>query len=255
MNKLFYSKLSIDLSNSYIRVQDLSSIQPISSQSLTLNSGGFKTNGVLIDKAFSLYKYGERKNSFFKENNVDIGSLFQVTDVSYVYITSDNYNSFPWGLTNSNYINAKWIWSTQDASLNAIDAREYPYESYWFYYTFYYTGMDNTGKLYCICDNFAKIYFNYYINNSSFISSDWTTTSGQYNNITIKNGLNYIIIAAYNIGGPAGLILTIYDNANNCIVNTNEYWTFSKKQFNSYTDLSNNYFDMNGALPFFETAT
>jgi photosystem II stability/assembly factor-like uncharacterized protein len=211
INNSYYNTNTKDLSSYYIRTQDIYCIQPISSQSLTLNSGGFKTNTTLIDKAFSLYKYGERKNSFFKENNVDIGSLFQVTDVSYVYVTSDNYITPPWNTISNTFINAKWIWSSKYSILSAFSNNDGYF--YWFYYTFYYTNDDVSGNIYGICDNAAKIYFNnILIANTGYWGA--TETLSSPSSITIKKGLNYIRIPAYNDGTSysSGLFSYVYNN-------------------------------------------
>ena len=200
----YYNKNKTDLASSYIRREDLLSIQP-NSQSLTLNSGGFKTNNVLIDKTFSFYKYGTRKNSFFKAKNVDIGSLFQISDVSYVYI---NITTPIWSKTSTTFTNAKWIWSN---SLLPTQQRYAQVYKYWFYYTFYYTQPDISGNIYGISNNATEIYFNSpnntlpsisNVNNGVWSTPSLTTTSS----VRIKKGLNHIKIGVYNNTKPLPLI-------------------------------------------------
>lgn len=217
----FYTNNSIDLSNIYKTSRDLSCIQPITSLSLTLNGGGLKQNGSIIDKSFSLYKHGTRQKSFLRENDIDIGSLFQRSDVSYAYVAASNYNAMPWNLNNTKLQNAKWIWGSDNASSDASNT------PYWFYYTFYYTAIDNSGTLYFSCDNVVDIYFNNRTTTPTISSNNWQTAPNTANQITVKKGLNYIRANASNAGGPAGLIMTLYDISNVCIANTNENWVFS----------------------------
>lgn len=166
-----------------------------------------------LDNNFSLYKYGTRKKSYFRENGVDIGSLFQVDAETFVNILGGSYNIYPWGINSTLFQNANWIWATANANISSpgSDAGIF----YWFYYSFYYSGEPNTGKIHGICDNIALIFFN---NSTSIeISGGWnqgasgTTTNA---NISIVKGLNYIRVAAYNIGSGttnvSGLNVTIY---------------------------------------------
>jgi photosystem II stability/assembly factor-like uncharacterized protein len=210
----YYNRKKTDLASYYIKRQDLLSIQP-SSQSLTLNTGGFKMNNVLIDNAYSFYKNGRRKNSFFKVNNVDIGGLFQVDDVSYVPYYKYNYSEFSWGEKAKTITNAKFIWSN-----STLPTQQQIYKHF-FYYSFYYTQPDISGNIYATCNNAAiQIGFNggasgqliSNVNNglwSRITPSDPTPSS-----IRIKKGLNCIKIGVYNNRIPSGLYASFDANLN-----------------------------------------
>jgi hypothetical protein len=211
----YYKKKKKDLTSYYIRREDLLSIQP-NSQSLTLNTGGFKMSNVLIDKAFSFYKYGLRYNSFFKVNNVDLGSLFQTTDVLYVYT---NITTPKWNKTPTTFTNAKFIWSN---SLLPTQLNYTQIYKYFFYYSFYYTQPDISGYIYATCNNAAtEIGFNGGASGkliSNVNNSVWSTITPSYptpSSITIKKGLNCIKIGVYNNRIPSGLYADFDATLNN----------------------------------------
>jgi hypothetical protein len=99
----------------------------------------------------------------------------------------------------------------------------------WFYYTFYYSGSTNsTIELWAVTDDVG--YFS--LNQGGYIdiSYGWPVTSvSTYRGyVTVVNGLNYIRVYAYNNGGPAGLLISLYDEyQGGSIATTNGNWAIN----------------------------
>jgi len=180
---------------------------------LTVPLNYYKTisnNEQLTNKLY--YIHGTRKRSFFLENGVDIGSLLQYDTVTYVFLLGTTYNTYPWGINPIVFQYANWIWSTAHANISSPGSTDGKF--YWFYYSFYYSGEANTGKIHGICDNTGLMFFN---NSSGIATGSWNqgingvTTNA---NISIVKGINYIRVAAFNYGSGttnvSGLNYTIY---------------------------------------------
>lgn len=197
------------------------------SSSLTLDYYKKGTpNLTLTNKKY--YMYGTRKRSFFQQNGVDIGSLFQYDAVTYVNVLGGSYNIYPWGTNNTLFQNARWIWTTAHANISSPGADNGIF--YWYYYSFYYSGQSNTGKIHGICDNTALMFFN---NGSAIASGSWNQgANGVTTNadISIVKGLNYIRVAAYNAGSGTtdvnGLIFRLYTGYFGDTVGTADTLTF-----------------------------
>jgi hypothetical protein len=186
---------------------------------------------VELDDNFSLYMFGTRSLTGFSESGTDLGFYFQVDAPTYANDLGAYNVANPWGgAQGAKFQYARWIWNEAGAIASAV-ANSYM----WYYYTFYYTGAANTGTVYGICDNYAGFYLN-----GAYVGSmdgGWGTGSnGNSFSISIVNGMNYIRIAAYNGGGPAGLIVALYNSAGTNIVNTNGNWAVATST--TYNDAS-----------------
>jgi hypothetical protein len=191
-------------------------------------------SGTDIGTKFTLYMHGTREKCSYNVtiDNVkyDLGYFFQKDTFDTVQqLGSYNippYNMAPWniptGATGMNS-NTYWIWPTSNAN-NSAPAKSY----FWFYYTFYYNDSENLGKIYSACDDVGKLYFN-----NDFIAQingGWGSSNVPSYNVTIKKGLNYLKISAYNHGdgaNPAGLLVSVVDSNNNNVANTNSNWAYS----------------------------
>jgi len=189
-------------------------------------------SGTDIGTKFKLYMHGTREKCYYNVTidsvNYDLGYFFQKDSFSPVQQLG-LYNMSPWtittGATGMNS-NTYWIWPTSNANNSA--QTNYDGIFYWFYYTFYYNESENLGKIYSACDNIGKLYFN-----NTFIgdnSGGWGGSIVPSYNVTIKKGLNYLKISAYNVGpsaNPAGLLVSVVDSNNNNVANTNSNWAYS----------------------------
>jgi len=228
-----------DLYNIYKRTNPI----PLPLNHYLINSGNE------LDNQFSLYKHGVRKRSYFLEDGVDTGSLFQV-DAESFSIELGPYNMGPWG-SSTKYQYAKWIWNISNAQATAPGSGDSVY--LWFYYSFYST-VANSGTIYGICDDVGTMYLN---NVNVGNTGSWGATSdGASYPINILKGLNYIRVAAYNAdtANPAGLIIAVYDSNNTNIANTNSNWVYSQVSNSTYQTEAN-FNNMAGALTFNANAT
>jgi hypothetical protein len=163
--------------------------------------------------------YGTVQNSFFRTNNIDIGNLLQVDSfISAIELSPTNtYDMAPWNNTTLQLAPAKWIWNISSAATDA------PVNVYiWFYISFYYTGSQNTGTIYIATDNFSSTYIN---GGSEILCSVFSTTVSE--TFTMLSGFNYIRTSTYNSGGPAGLIIAVYDSNSIYVCGSNNTWTMS----------------------------
>jgi hypothetical protein len=195
-------------------------------------------SGTDIKSKFLLYMFGTCKNSGYLVKGVDIGASYQIDAIgssasnnalgfsggsSKNYANElGNYTLAVWGgAQGAVFANAKWIWN-DPAGASGCVANSYM----WFYSTFYYSGSSVNGRAYGICDDVAYFYLNG--TGIGTFSAGWGAGSNGNNYaITLIQGINYIKIAAYNTGGPAGLIATFYDGASVNVANTNGSWAFT----------------------------
>ena len=165
-------------------------------------------------------------------NGIDLGNNYQIDTVNYAFDLG-GYGISPWNITNTRFANARLIWNDSNGVTSSPG-----FIYIWFYYSFFYNGATNTGTLFSACDDFATFYIsntsNVAINTSSGYGNGITINAGSpgglTNSITINNGMNYIRVLAYNsnsAGGPASLLISIYDSAGNNIVNTNSDWVYT----------------------------
>jgi hypothetical protein len=181
----------------------------------------YRTNGIDIKNKFTLYIHGNIEKSYFRVNNQDIGSYLQVDNFTQAIEISQNaYNMSPWNNNSILLRPAKWIWNSLSAASSA------PQNQYlWFYYSFYYDGLQNTGNIHVSADNYSATYIN-----GIFIIDSGSFSIATTQNVTILNGFNYIRISAYNAGSsgnPAGLIFALYDSTSTLICVTNKNWGIS----------------------------
>jgi len=206
-------------------------------KSLNVSSGfnpNYLTNGSNNFNTLMLYVFGTRSEIGYKLTGFDIGRYFQKDSVIYSCDLGD-YRIAPWGQQNASFQYARWIWNDPNANTSAV-ANVY----LWFYYSFYYNGTNNTGKVYAMCDNIGEFWFNG-VDIGSI--SGGVGTVGNIYNIPILNGLNCIRISAYNQGSGAGLLASLYDSASNHIISTNSDWVVTistNNTFNSGAAIFNN---------------
>ena len=215
------------MSNYYVNSTSLTSFFNTQKPQSGPTTGYQQSNGTDIASLFTLYMFGTRSLCKYLSGTTDIGNYYQRDSftiapicVTYGSTTYNGvYNMPPWYVTSSQMSTATWIW---DRTTAASDA---PVNQYlWFYYTFFYSGAANTGRLWAITDDQGTFYLNQ--GTGIGISGGWPT-SGDRGNISIVNGLNYIRVSAYNQGGPAGLLISILDSGNNKIATTNGNWAIS----------------------------
>lgn len=175
--------------------------------------------------------FGTRSLSGFSESGTDLGFYFQVETPTYANDLGAYNVANPWGgAQGTKFQYARWIWNEAGA---VNDAAAYSYM--WYYYTFYYTGSQNTGTVYGICDDVGRFYLNG--SDVGSMGGGWGPNSnGNSFSVSIVNGMNYIRISAYNSGGPAGLIVALYNSEGTNIVNTNSNWAVATST--SYNDAS-----------------
>ena len=170
-------------------------------------------------------------NTTIGDVKYDVGYFFQkdaflpVKVIGIYYMAPWNITIGATGLNNNTY----WIWATDNAHIGAPGDTNGYY--YWFYFTFYYNGLENSGKIYSSCDNYSKLYFNnIFINDNN---GGWGGSTVITHQVTIQPGLNYLRIAASNQGygdannNPAGLLVSVVDSNNNNVANTNSNWAYS----------------------------
>jgi hypothetical protein len=216
MSNYLVNNTSTNLNNFYVTTN--SQIGP------TTN---YKQNdGTDIGSNFKLYVYGTRKACNYMSGTTDIGTYYQYDSTSgtTTYDTGA-YNTYPWYISTSQMANARWIWNTANARDSASS-----YVYIWFYYTFYYSGSANTGTLYSSCDDVGT----FSLNGGTGININGGWPTARSSSISIVNGLNYIRVCAYNMGGPAGLLIAIYDSNGTNIVNTSTAWVNSVSTNSTY---------------------
>jgi hypothetical protein len=185
-----------------------------------------QNDGTDVGNNFKLYVYGARTACNYLVGSTDIGTYYQRDSTSGT--TTFNLgpaNMSPWFVTTTQSQNARWIWNVENANITA------PVNVFiWFYFTFFYNGAANTGTLYAACDNIGT----FYLNNGTGIdiSGGWPTNVTS--SVNIVNGLNFIRVCGYNLGGPAGLLIAISDSSGTNIVNTNGSWVNTISTNNTY---------------------
>jgi len=141
-----------------------------------------------------------------------------------VYVCGD-YNIGPWGVRDFLDKSAKWIWYTRNAQRNAPNNVGSPVTLIG---SFNFTGSRYTNaSIYGICDNASSVYLNGAL--VGRIDGGWGGGGrGIRINVVLPPGLNYISVEVQNMGGPAGLLLSILDSSNRSIVNTNSSWKYTQ---------------------------
>jgi hypothetical protein len=195
----------------------------------TLPAIGYQNNGTALTN-FALYMFGTRTRCNYQHVGTDLSTFYQ-QDAFNNSFDLGAYNMTPWNLTNTIYQNARWIWASATANIDASGNLDGKY--YWFYYTFYYNGSNTSGTLYLSCDNNAVAFFN--SNSVLTLANDDVGNFNGVNSVSITlipNGLNYIRIAAYNSGngntgtGSGGNVVTL-TNGSTSTNGSNTLYTFS----------------------------
>jgi alpha-tubulin suppressor-like RCC1 family protein len=223
------------LSYYFVGLNDITLKFPlITGESNYVPNSKYLTNSGNALSQIMLYSFGTRNTIGFKIDDDDIGQIFQQDSVTNAFELGP-YKSPPWNLTQVNMSNSNWIWNSQNATTSAAT-----YQYIWFYYTFY-SEVKTTGTLYAGVDDVGTLYLNERQIILQGFNNNFSTS------VVVKSGLNYIRVAAYNIVGPAGFIMSIVVNGNQ-IVNTDSDWVTSLANSNySSTTLYN---DVRGSLSF-----
>ena len=185
-------------------------------------------SGIDLGNKFTLYMHGTREkcnyNTTIGDVKYDVGYFFQkdaflpVKVIGIYYMAPWNITIGATGLNNNTY----WIWATSGANIDAPGSSNGNY--YWFYFTFYYNGSQNIGKIYSACDNISKIYFN-----NIFIAQNdggWVGSNVNIKNVSIQPGLNYLRIAAYNLG-YGNILSSISGYSSSSVNGNNMVYTFN----------------------------
>jgi len=150
----------------------------------------------------------------------------------------------PWGrLTSFPDQSAVWIWYTANSSQNAPVNQGNPVSLMYEYNNISPNPM--TATIFSIIDDIGELYVN-----STYIGTYGDNWGGgpagnpAIYSITLKPGYNNITVAAVNVGGPAGLLLTCLNSSNQVLFNSNSAWTFTS----STTNMSANSFTYNTCL-------
>jgi len=187
----------------------------------------YTTSGTDVRNNFTLYMHGIRSKCNYQVGGVDIGTYYQRDTPNFVYnMGAYNFNLSPWGTLDPKLNNAYWIWATPNACLNSPGSDNGAF--YWFYYTFYYSGSQNTGTIYVVCDNIANVWFNNIAVSSTLITGGgWGSVTAPSAPVTINNGLNYIRIAAYNTGSGSTGTYLIVGNSSSGTAGSNNTYTYT----------------------------
>ena len=94
-------------------------------------------------------------------------------------LTSNAYNMGPWNNGNTFFQYSKWVWNIASAASNAD-----VYIYLWFYGSFYYAGVQNTGTIYIAADNVSTTY----VNGGTTIGSTVV-----YNSLTLQTTFIYVV--------------------------------------------------------------
>jgi hypothetical protein len=125
----------------------------------------------------------------------------------------------PWGTsTPGGDTTASWIWNTSGADVSAT------YGPWVHFFKNFVSSSTFTGTLYIICDNHGFVYLNGKPISSTNVGGGWGGGNGNAVSINITQGNNLIEIIGYNVGGPAGLIASLY-NGGSLVLNTDSSWT------------------------------
>ena len=194
-----------------------------------LNYGVFNSNKTAIYTTTGSAFNGCFNNSPVPPSTLNTGPIMassgpNMNSYSNVYVLGP-YGMGPWGsfMTASGvYPGAKWIWYTPNAQQNA------PYDMgnpVTFIYAYNYTGTSYLpATLAAMNDNRGVWYLN---SKQIGVSEGGWGSFGNFFDITLSPGINYLQCSASNAGGPAGLIASIFDNNHNGLFNTNADWKFT----------------------------
>jgi len=138
------------------------------------------------------------------------------------------YGGSPWGTGWKNNIglndsSANWIWYTPNAQNNA------PVNPNPVIFQYIYsnnTGSNISATLYCIPDDWTS----FSLNNRLIVSN---TSNAIRVNLLILPGNNLFEFNAINGGGPAGLVVTVYDSNSRLLFHTDSSWKYilSREQY------------------------
>jgi len=130
----------------------------------------------------------------------------------------------PWGGSNFPDPTAQWIWYTPNAQNDAPDNTNAPVN---IIYQYNYSGSSYLpATIYGMCDNGSTVYLN--SQKIGNINGGWGGP-GISIPINLAPGVNTIVVAAFNQGGPAGLVLTVVNQSGQVLFNTNANWKYTSE--------------------------
>jgi len=204
-------------------------------------SDGKTYGGSMINALYSVNGYSSTYLGCYNDN-ADSRSMSAsgpvLSNMSSAYAIA-NYNGGPWGTWAFVDKSAKWIWYTADATSDA------PYNAgspITLLTTFNNRNAGYTNvTIYGICDNGSNIYINGQKVGS--IYGGWWSDGGRGVQIqtTISPGLNLICVEVENWGGPAGLILSIYDSNDSVLTRTSASWKYTSQRATSLISNAQNF--------------
>ncbi len=124
----------------------------------------------------------------------------------------------PWGAcTGFNDPTAQWIWSTPDAASGASANLKTKFQK------IYTVPTSQTLNMYVIVDDTSEVFLN-----GSKIADVTGGWGGAGNKVTLSlvAGDNLIEIVAVNAGGPAGLLVSCYDNPTSIPFHSDKNWVW-----------------------------
>lgn len=126
-----------------------------------------------------------------------------------------------WGV-NRNFPDqsARWIWPERYAAWSASSRKYYVYKEY-----NHTGGQPFSAIVQTVIDNDGEIYWNnVYIGGVS-----GTGGNGRYNQhtVSVRPGINLLTYHVHNGGGPAGLLVSVVNDANQVLFRTDSSWKWS----------------------------
>ena len=136
-----------------------------------------------------------------------------------VYVAA-NRGAGPWGSASNGWFasSAQWVWSTPGA---AGWAPKNQHRSFGYVYN---VGKDIQARIRIMIDDSGSLYLN-----DRLIANTGGGWGGNpaYYDVTLYKGGNKIVVYAVNGGGPAGLMVSVYNRANGQhLFSTNSNWKF-----------------------------
>lgn len=221
---------------------DLTSVTKYGAGVLNCSTGGDgKTYGISeINALYSVNGYGSIYLGCYKDDATSRAMSASgpvLSNMPSAYFTA-SYNGGPWGTWAFVDKSAKWIWYTNNAASNAPTNSGSPVT---LLTSFNNSNAGYTDVTICgICDDSCNIYINGQKVGS--IYGGWGDGGrGVQIKTTISPGLNIMCVEVENSGGPAGLILSIYDSNGKVFTRTNTSWKYTSQKASSLISNAQNY--------------
>lgn len=138
------------------------------------------------------------------------------------------YNISPWNVSaanwpNSSSANLQWIWFTANAQSSAPATASYFYHNY-------INPTAGTFKFYIIADDYSTLYYTTDGNTFTTVGSlngGWGSSPSPSISFSLPQGSIQFKIWASNGGGPAGILMTLYNPASNVVLESDSTWYYN----------------------------